>query len=62
MATVEDYLTVVGVKPRSKRPIYGRSYLVKCECGWSSECRDYIFARRRWREHKAVCPCYRGAQ
>lgn len=57
-AMLEDYVTVVGVTPRSKRAIFGRRYLVKCECGWSSDCRDYIFAKRRWREHKAVCPAH----
>lgn len=55
-----DYVTVVGVTPRSKRPIFGRRYLVKCECGWSLNARDYIFAKQGWRRHKERCPKHTG--
>ena len=50
-AQFEDYRTVVGVTPRSHRPIYGTRYLTRCTCGWSSSGGDYISTKKAWRIH-----------
>jgi hypothetical protein len=55
-ASLFTYRAVVGLRPRSRRPIYGTRYSIQCSCGWDVEAMDYISARRIWRGHVYCSP------